>query len=88
MREPRRCRAHRARRRSPAPRPPWQYDNVTDGGHRAGFYVLVGARMPAILLETSYISNTIEEQRLGSADYQQRIADAIANAIKAYREGR
>ncbi len=66
-----------------------QYDGVTDGGvHRAGFYVLVGARMPAILLETSYISNSIEEQRLGSADYQQRLADAIANAIKAYREGR
>lgn len=66
-----------------------QYENVTDGGvHRAGFYVLVGARMPAILLETSYISNAVEEQRLGSADYQQRIADAIANAIKAYREGR
>ena len=66
-----------------------QYDGVTDGGvHRAGFYVLVGARMPAILLETSYISNAIEEQRLGSSDYQQRLADAIANAIKAYREGR
>jgi N-acetylmuramoyl-L-alanine amidase len=66
-----------------------QYEAVTDGGvHRAGFYVLVGARMPAILLETSYISNVIEEQRLGSTDYQQRIADAIANAIKAYREGR
>jgi N-acetylmuramoyl-L-alanine amidase len=66
-----------------------QYESVTDGGvHRAGFYVLVGARMPAVLLETSYISNAVEEQRLGSADYQQRLADAIANAIKAYREGR
>jgi N-acetylmuramoyl-L-alanine amidase len=66
-----------------------QYEAVTDGGvHRAGFYVLVGARMPAILLETSYISNVIEEQRLGSTDYQQLNADAIANAIKASREGR
>ena len=66
-----------------------QFENVTDGGvHRAGFYVLVGARMPAVLLETGYISNAVEEQRLGSADYQQRVADAIANAIKAYREGR
>jgi N-acetylmuramoyl-L-alanine amidase len=66
-----------------------QYEGVTDGGvHRAGFYVLVGARMPAVLFETSYISNATEEQRLGSADYQQRLADAIANAIKAYREGR
>lgn len=66
-----------------------QYEGVVDGGvHRAGFYVLVGARMPAVLFETSYISNAIEEQRLGSGDYQQRLADAIANAIKAYREGR
>lgn len=65
------------------------YSDVVDGGvHRAAFYVLVGARMPAVLFETSYISNPVEEQRLGSADYQQRLADGIANAIKAYREGR
>jgi N-acetylmuramoyl-L-alanine amidase len=44
--------------------------------------------MPAVLFETSYISNPIEEQRLASADYQQRLADGIANAVKAYREGR
>lgn len=66
-----------------------QYADVLDGGvHRAAFYVLVGARMPAVLFETSYISHSMEEQRLGSADYQQRLADAIANAVKAYREGR
>jgi N-acetylmuramoyl-L-alanine amidase len=66
-----------------------KYGDVLDGGvHHAAFYVLVGARMPAVLFETSYISNNLEEQRLGSADYQQRLADAIANAIKAYREGR
>jgi len=66
-----------------------QYEGVQDGGvHRAAFYVLVGARMPAALFETGYISNATEEQRLGSADYQQRLADAIANAVKAYREGR
>lgn len=66
-----------------------QYSDVLDGGvHRAAFYVLVGARMPAVLFETSYISHSTEEQRLGSADYQQRLADGIANAVKAYREGR
>ena len=66
-----------------------QFNEITDGGlHRAAFYVLVGARMPAVLFETSYISNPIEEQRLASADYQQRLADGIANAVKAYREGR
>ncbi len=66
-----------------------QYADVTDGGvHHAGFYVLVGARMPAVIFETSYISNAVEEQRLGSAEYQQRLADAVVNAIKAFREGR
>ena len=66
-----------------------QYADVLDGGvHHAAFYVLVGARMPAVLFETSYISNATDEQRLGLADYQQRLADAIANAVKAYREGR
>lgn len=65
------------------------YSDVQDGGlHRAAFYVLVGARMPAVLFETSYISHSVEEERLGSADYQQRLADGIANAVKAYKEGR
>jgi N-acetylmuramoyl-L-alanine amidase len=65
------------------------YSDVQDGGlHRAAFYVLVGARMPAVLFETSYISNGVDEERLGSADYQQRLADGIANAVKAYKEGR
>jgi N-acetylmuramoyl-L-alanine amidase len=63
--------------------------DVIDGGvHYAGFYVLVGARMPAVLFETSYISNPTEEQRLASPAYKDRLADAIANAIRAYREGR
>ena len=54
----------------------------------AGFYVLVGAEMPSVLFETSYISNVTEEQRLGRDDYRQVLADAITNAVKAYREGR
>jgi len=63
-------------------------DAVNGGVHAAGFYVLVGARMPAVLVETSYISNPIEEQRLASAEYRQLLADAIANGVRAYREGR
>ena len=65
------------------------HPDALDGGvHYAGFYVLVGARMPAVLFETSYISNPTEEQRLASDDYKDRLADAIANAVRAYREGR
>lgn len=66
-----------------------RFGDAVDGGvHTAGFYVLVGARMPSVLFETSYISNPTEEQRLGSDDVRQLVADAIANAIRAYREGR
>jgi N-acetylmuramoyl-L-alanine amidase len=66
-----------------------KYSNVHDGGvHTAAFHVLVGARMPSVLLETSYVSNAEEEARLGSADYRERLADGIVNAVRAYREGR
>jgi N-acetylmuramoyl-L-alanine amidase len=66
-----------------------RYGDAIDGGvHTAGFYVLVGADMPSVLFETSYISNVTEEQRLGSDEYRQLLADAITNAVKAYREGR
>jgi N-acetylmuramoyl-L-alanine amidase len=66
-----------------------KYADTIDGGvHVAGFYVLVGATMPSVLFEVSYISNAVDEQRLGSDDYKQLLADGIANAVKAYREGR
>jgi N-acetylmuramoyl-L-alanine amidase len=66
-----------------------RYADVLDGGVKtAGFYVLVGARMPSVLFETSYVSNPVDEQRLGTDDYQQRLADAVVNAVRAYREGR
>ncbi len=63
-------------------------DAVNGGVHPAGFYVLVGADMPSVLFETSYISNGSEEERLATDEYRQLLADAIANAVKAYREGR
>jgi N-acetylmuramoyl-L-alanine amidase len=61
---------------------------VTDGGvRRAGFFVLAGAQMPAVLYEASFISNGVEEQRLDTAGYRQKLADAIVNAVRAYRDG-
>jgi N-acetylmuramoyl-L-alanine amidase len=66
-----------------------RYGEAVEGGvHFAGFYVLVGARMPSVLFESSYISNPVEEQRLGSPEYRQLLADAVVNAVRAYREGR
>ncbi len=66
-----------------------RFPDALDGGiHTAGFYVLVGARMPGVLFETSYISNPTEEERLTSDEYKSRLADGIVNAVRAYREGR
>ena len=65
-----------------------KYDEVEDQGvRRAGFYVLAGAAMPAVLFEGSFISNPVEARRLNSEDYRQRLADALVNAVRAYREG-
>ncbi|MBM4375181.1 MAG: N-acetylmuramoyl-L-alanine amidase [Deltaproteobacteria bacterium] len=65
-----------------------RYGKVTDHGVKtAAFFVLVGAEMPATLFETSFISNPTDEARLGTADYRQKLADAIVNAIRAYRDG-
>jgi len=64
------------------------YPEAVDGGvHGAGFYVLVGAGMPAVLFETSFVSNLLEERRLGTGRYRQKLADAIVNAVRAYRAG-
>jgi N-acetylmuramoyl-L-alanine amidase len=43
--------------------------------------------MPAVLFETSFVSNALEEQRLGTPRYRQKLADAIINAVRAYRAG-
>jgi N-acetylmuramoyl-L-alanine amidase len=65
------------------------FGDVADGGvHGAGFFVLVGARMPAALIEVSFISNPTEEGYLARADYRARVADAIVNALRAYKDGK
>ena len=48
------------------------------------FYVLVGARMPAVLVETAFISNRAEERRLAAPRYQDEVAGAIARAIAGF----
>jgi N-acetylmuramoyl-L-alanine amidase len=51
------------------------------GVKSALFYVLLGARMPAVLVETAFISNRAEEKRLASPTYQQLVADGVARAV-------
>jgi N-acetylmuramoyl-L-alanine amidase len=64
------------------------YPEVPNAGvKRAGFYVLAGARMPAVLYEASFISTSAGEARLNTDDFRQKLADAIVNAVRAYRDG-
>lgn len=64
------------------------YPEIPDGGVKsAGFYVLAGARMPAVLFETSFISSRTGETRLNTGDFRQKMADSIVNAVRAYRDG-
>lgn len=54
------------------------------GAKRGPFYVLVGAMMPAVLVECGFLSNPVEAQRLTTPAYQQAIADGIADAVVHY----
>ena len=66
-----------------------RYANVKDGGIRpAPFWVLVGAEMPAILIETGYITNPMERKRLFDPVYQDLMARGIAEGIARYLANR
>lgn len=56
------------------------------GIKQAGFYVLVGASMPGVLIETGFLSNPEDEAYLKSSKGQQEIAEAIYNSIKEYKD--
>jgi N-acetylmuramoyl-L-alanine amidase len=55
------------------------------GVKQAPFYVLAGARMPAVLLEVGFISSEAESGRLRSRAYQEQIAGAVADGVAAFR---
>ena len=54
------------------------------GVKRAEFVVLVGAVMPAVLVETGFISNPEEARLLGSAAFQDKVAWALAEAVEDF----
>ncbi len=54
------------------------------GTKEALFFVLLGARMPAILVETSFLSNPEEEERLADDVYQAKVAAGIAEAVEGF----
>jgi N-acetylmuramoyl-L-alanine amidase len=55
------------------------------GVKQAPFVVLIGAAMPAVLAEISFVTNPQEAKLLKSNLYRQRIADSLFNAIKKYQ---
>lgn len=58
------------------------------GVKQAPFRVLVGATMPAVLVEVAFISNPREEKLLASAEYQSKVAGALLRGIARYRQER
>jgi N-acetylmuramoyl-L-alanine amidase len=62
-----------------------RYQHIKSKGvKQAPFYVLLGAEMPAILVETSFISNPRECRRLTDPAYQDHLSDGIIRGIRSY----
>ena len=58
------------------------------GVKQAGFFVLIGASMPNVLVEIGFLSNPNEEKRLKQSDYKDKIAEAIYEGIKRFKNSR
>ncbi len=56
------------------------------GVKQAGFYVLVGASMPSVLIESGFLSNRNDAKFLSSQRGQEIFAEYVFNGIKKYRE--
>jgi N-acetylmuramoyl-L-alanine amidase len=62
-----------------------KYENVRDlGVKQAPFYVLIGAEMPAILVETGFMTNPVERKRLQNRRYLETLADGIVAGVERY----
>jgi N-acetylmuramoyl-L-alanine amidase len=57
------------------------------GVKKAPFIVLIGANMPSILAEISFVSNPQDERRLQTSEYRQRIAESLYRGIAKYVDG-
>jgi len=57
------------------------------GVKKAPFIVLIGANMPSILAEISFVSNPSDERKLRTPEYRQRIAESLYRGISKYVSG-
>ncbi len=63
------------------------YGHVRNLGVKSAlFYVLLGAKMPSVLIETSFLTNPTEEKRLNSNNYQSLLANAITDGVYQFIE--
>ena len=51
---------------------------------KAPFVVLIGANMPSVLAEISFLTNPRDEKSLRRSDYRQKIAEALCQGILDY----
>ena len=64
-----------------------KYSSIRSNGvKQAPFYVLLGAQMPSILVETSFISHPRECKRLTNRHYQEQLVHGIVQGVKQYIE--
>ena len=64
----------------------FQIGKYATGASQAGFYVLVGAYMPAVLFEMGYLTHEDDRRTLSSEKGQKQIAERMAKAVEAYRK--
>ncbi|MEZ6023499.1 MAG: N-acetylmuramoyl-L-alanine amidase [Hyphomonadaceae bacterium] len=57
---------------------------LTNTHRNAGFFVLLAPDVPAVLIETGFLSNVTDERRLSDPRARQRMAEAMAQAVDAY----
>ncbi|MBZ5615953.1 MAG: N-acetylmuramoyl-L-alanine amidase [Acidobacteriia bacterium] len=57
------------------------------GIKKAPFIVLIGANMPSILAEISFVSNPTDERKLESSEHRQRIAESLYRGVSKYASG-
>jgi N-acetylmuramoyl-L-alanine amidase len=64
-----------------------RYTKLTDQGvHQQGFYVLIGASMPSVLIEPAFLSNANEERLLKTNSFQQKVVEALVESIMKFKE--